>query len=107
MGLAATQARLLFITARQNDVSAKMQKVSNDTLILARDKEEIATNYDKMINNPTVVTTNNDTDTTDLSYEAITGAAARANGVNYSTLINGLKKAEININRKMFKLFKR
>ena len=28
-------------------------------------------------------------------------AAARANGVNYSTLINGLKKAEININRKM------
>ena len=28
-------------------------------------------------------------------------AAARANGTNYSTLINGLKKAEININRKM------
>lgn len=28
-------------------------------------------------------------------------AAARANGINYSTLINGLKKAEININRKM------
>ena len=28
-------------------------------------------------------------------------AAARANGTNYSSLINGLKKAEININRKM------
>ena len=28
-------------------------------------------------------------------------AAARANGVNYSTLINGMKKANININRKM------
>ena len=28
-------------------------------------------------------------------------AAARANGINYSTLINGMKKAEININRKM------
>ena len=28
-------------------------------------------------------------------------AAARANGTNYSALINGLKKAEININRKM------
>ena len=28
-------------------------------------------------------------------------AAARDNGTNYSTLINGLKKAEININRKM------
>ena len=28
-------------------------------------------------------------------------AAARANGINYSTLINGMKKADININRKM------
>ncbi len=28
-------------------------------------------------------------------------AAARMNGMNYSTFINGLKKAEININRKM------
>ena len=28
-------------------------------------------------------------------------AAARANGMNYSTFMNGLKKAEININRKM------
>ena len=28
-------------------------------------------------------------------------AAARANGVNYSTLINGMKKAIINVNRKM------
>ena len=28
-------------------------------------------------------------------------AAAKANGVNYSTLMNGLKKAEITLNRKM------
>ena len=28
-------------------------------------------------------------------------AAAKANGMNYSTFMNGLKKAEININRKM------
>ena len=28
-------------------------------------------------------------------------AAARANGTNYSSLVNGLKKAQININRKM------
>ena len=28
-------------------------------------------------------------------------AAARVNGINYSTLINGMKKANININRKM------
>jgi len=28
-------------------------------------------------------------------------AAARANGMNYSTFINGLKKADIDVNRKM------
>ncbi|MBQ9313492.1 MAG: 50S ribosomal protein L20 [Clostridia bacterium] len=28
-------------------------------------------------------------------------AAARANGINYSTLINGMKKSNINVNRKM------
>lgn len=28
-------------------------------------------------------------------------AAARANGMNYSTFINGLKKAEVEVNRKM------
>jgi len=28
-------------------------------------------------------------------------AAAKANGMNYSTFINGLKKAEVNLNRKM------
>ncbi len=28
-------------------------------------------------------------------------AAAKMNGMNYSTFINGLKKAEINLNRKM------
>jgi len=28
-------------------------------------------------------------------------AAAKANGMNYSTFINGLKKANINLNRKM------
>ncbi|MBQ8299916.1 MAG: 50S ribosomal protein L20 [Clostridia bacterium] len=28
-------------------------------------------------------------------------AAAKANGINYSTLISGMKKANINVNRKM------
>ena len=50
MGLAASQARLLFITMRQNDVSAKMQRISNDKLILARDEEEVSEKYNKMLN---------------------------------------------------------
>ena len=49
MGLAASQARLLFITSRQNDVSAQMQRVSNQNLVLARDEEEVSTKYNQML----------------------------------------------------------
>ena len=45
MGLSASQAKLLFITSRQTDVSAKMQRISNQTMILDRDVEEISTMY--------------------------------------------------------------
>jgi len=49
MGLAASQARLLFITSRQNDVSAKMQRISNETMILARDEEEVLNKYNQIL----------------------------------------------------------
>ena len=49
MGLAASQARLLFITSRQNDVSAQMQRVSNQNMILARDEDEVSTKYNQML----------------------------------------------------------
>lgn len=49
MGLAASQARLLFITSRQNDVSAQMQHISNQTMILARDEDEVSTKYNQML----------------------------------------------------------
>ena len=50
MGLAASQCRLLFITQRQNDVSAKMQRISMDRLSLARDEDDIETKYNRMLN---------------------------------------------------------
>ena len=53
MGMSASQARLLFITSRQNDVSAKMQRISNQNMILARDSDEVAEKYNNMLNNPT------------------------------------------------------
>ena len=49
MGLAASQARLLFITSRQNDVSAQMQRVSNQNMILARDEDEVSEKYNRML----------------------------------------------------------
>lgn len=56
MGMSASQARLLFITSRQNDVSAKMQRISNQNMILARDSDEVAEKYNNMLNNPTKTT---------------------------------------------------
>ncbi len=49
MGLAASQARLLFITSRQSDVSAQMQRISQQNIVLARDSEEVSNTYDRML----------------------------------------------------------
>ncbi len=72
MGLAASQCRLLFITSRQTDVSYKMQRLSNSLLTLARDDEDIATEYNRRLNATKL--------DTDLSYADIMG-----NPINYAT----------------------
>ena len=72
MGLAASQARLLFITLRQNDVSANMQRVSNDTMVLARDKDIVAEKYEQMLNEKSYKLK----DDVDLSYDALMGGTA-------------------------------
>ena len=75
MGMAASQARLLFITSRQNDVSAKMQRISNQNMVLARDSEEVAEKYNKMLSS-TVLKVKNQGDSVDLSYDSVMGANA-------------------------------
>ncbi len=72
MGLAASQARLLFITLRQNDVSAQMQRVSNDTMVLARDKDVVAEKYEQMLNGKSYKLK----DDVDLSYDTLMGGTA-------------------------------
>lgn len=76
MGLAASQARLLFVTMRQNDVSAKMQRISNDKMILARDEDDIATKYNQMINQKDYKLK----DGVSLSYDALMGSGALNSG---------------------------
>ena len=76
MGLAASQARLLFITSRQNDVSAQMQRVSNQNMILARDEDEVSEKYNRMLSGTTYETT----DGVNLSYDALMGAGAASSG---------------------------
>ena len=83
MGLAASQARLLFITSRQNDVSAQMQRISNQNMILARDEDEVSTTYNKML----AATTLQAVSGVDLSYDALMGAAGAANGLTTANVL--------------------
>ena len=50
MGMSASQARLLSITARINDVEYKSQQISNTKLRLADEAEQLATNYTNALN---------------------------------------------------------
>ena len=76
MGLAASQARLLFITARQSDVSAKMQRISNQNMILARDEEDVSTRYNNMLSEKVIKLKDGYSDGISLSYDAIMGKNA-------------------------------
>lgn len=88
MGLAASQARLLFITSRQNDVSAKMQRVSNDNMVLARDEDEVISKYNKMLNATTSVAKSG----INITYDGLMGyGAAENNEINFVTVgANGI-----------------
>ena len=50
MGMAASQARLLSITARMTDVEFKSQQISNTKIRLADESEQVAEDYTKALN---------------------------------------------------------
>ena len=50
MGMAASQARLLSITARMTDVEYKSQQISNIKVRLADESEHVANDYTKALN---------------------------------------------------------
>ncbi len=94
MGLAASQARLLFITMRQNDVSAKMQKISNDKLILARDEEEVSEKYNKMLNAKKYEAV----DGVNLSYSALMAQGKTLTDANGSIILDTSSYSELQKN---------
>lgn len=92
MGLSASQARLLFITSRQNDVSAQMQRISNQNMILARDEDEVSTKYNKMLS----ATTLQAADGVDISYDSLMGATGAVNGLtSANVLLNSAGKVAL------------
>lgn len=61
MGLAASQARLLLLTARKSDLELRAQQITNTEMILAMQTEKIAQEYSNKISNKvTMMQTNND-----------------------------------------------
>ena len=58
MGMAASQARLLSITARMTDVEYKSQQISNTKIRLADESEQVAQEYTNALNKQKLTFTN-------------------------------------------------
>ena len=58
MGMAASQARLLSITARMTDVEYKSQQISNTKIRLADESEQVAQDYTNALNKQKLTFTN-------------------------------------------------
>ena len=50
MGMSASQARLLAITSRMNDIELRSQQIANTKLRLADESEQVAQNYTNALN---------------------------------------------------------
>lgn len=70
MGLAASQCRLLMLTARKDDVEGTLLKLSNQKLTLARDTADVAEEYSNALNATKLVYKNGDT-SFDLTYDTL------------------------------------
>lgn len=73
MGLSASQARLLLLTARKSDLEYRAQQITNSLMILAQQTEEVARQYSIKISNQTIMYQSADKDqsTTKITASAI------------------------------------
>ena len=78
MGLAASQARLLLLTARKNDLEYRAQQITNAEMILAMQTEQVAREYSIKISNQTIMYTDaqsKDQTTTNISASKLSTLA--------------------------------
>lgn len=54
MGMSASQARLLFISSRMNDVEFKSQQIANQKIRLSSESEQLANDYAKALDKQTI-----------------------------------------------------
>ena len=82
MGLAASQARLLLLTARKSDLEYRAQQITNSIMILAQQTEQVAREYSIKISNQTIMYTDaSDKDQTSQNISASTLASLASGGV--------------------------
>ena len=90
MGLAASQARLLLLTARKSDLEYRAQQITNSLMILAQQTETVAREYSVKISNQTIIYQGADKDQTVTKVSASTlsdigGGAYTLKVLNQST----------------------
>ena len=72
MGMSASQARLLFLTSRMNDIELKSQQITNTKMRLAAESEQVANAYTTALNKTMLKVTDPMTQTSSqLTYNAI------------------------------------
>ena len=81
MGLAASQARLLSITARIHDVEYQAQMIQNAKLQLATQEDEVYRKYNEALD-ATTLTYNTGTATIPANFNNLCGIASIDNGMN-------------------------
>lgn len=88
MGLAASQCRLLMLTARKDDVEGSLLKLSNQKLTLARDTADVAEEYSNALNATKLVYKDGDT-SFDLTYSTLMRPSSKVDGQYLLTNASG------------------
>lgn len=84
MGLAASQVRLLMLTARKDDVEFGMQAIANNKLSISRQQADLSKTYSNALNGITLnFDTNGDGTGEDLTYDTLMGPSASDDGEQY------------------------
>lgn len=73
MGFAASQARLLLLTARKSDLEFRAQQITNAEMMLAMQSETIANEYSRKLSNQTIKLINGGAEQT-MSYANLAAA---------------------------------
>lgn len=90
MGLAASQARLLLLTARKSDLEYRAQQITNAEMILAMQTEQVAREYSIKISNQALFFTNSqDANQTTICLSGKSFANKQISGYDLYELLDG------------------